>query len=117
VTFETTAPNPSDLVEQCLADVGTLVRRAQAETLTEPEFHDLTRALRRKLKAIRTAVAEPDFDEIELTDLGERVARLMDAGLIRPGADLVALKSTHRQRGPFTVIDGDRPFTTPFQGD
>ena len=63
-TFELT------LIDGLLADLGTLTRRNEAESLTEEEGHALLNRMRSKLRELRAAVAGCDEAEIVLTDAG-----------------------------------------------
>lgn len=92
------------VIEDVLADLGTLVRRVQADSLQQDEFYDLTRSMRRKLKGLR---AELTTDEpIDLTDVGMAIGRLIDAGIVTPATELFAGVDRARTRGRFVVIDG-----------
>lgn len=112
------------LIDGCLADLGTLFRRHEAETLTEEDGLALMNRMRRRLKALRSNRLADAGEELELTDAGaayaaatqvarhpnlqallRRVPRLMTARNLadHPGV------TRARFHGPFAAIDGDRP--------
>lgn len=109
------AVTPLERVRVCKAALGLIVRRAVAETLTEDEFARLAGRMRSQLNALERDLA--DEPPIELTDLGASLGRLLDAGLIKPGAELLPGAQRARTYGHLAVIDGDVPFDTPFTGD
>lgn len=98
-------------VNEVLADLGSLVRRVQAESLDQAAFYELTGRMRRRLKALRIDLSpEP---EIELTDLGAAIGRMIDAGLITPASELLPGLNRARTYGHLAVIDGDRAAERP----
>lgn len=103
----------AQMVEQLLADLGTIVRRVQAGSLDQDTFYDTTRAMRRRLKALRVELSE---EPVGLTDLGASIGEMLDRGVLRSGTQLLdALPDRARTYGRFVVIDGDRPHDPPFQ--
>ncbi len=123
-----------DRIEAVLADLGTIVRRAGAETLSEEEFHGFASRARRNLIALRASLRAERETDIEggggfeltglgLTTLGQALSDSADQrrasikalasridGLMT-GADLAALpQGTARARvcGTLIVIDGGR---------
>ncbi len=93
------------VIDDVLADIGSLVRRVQAGSLQQDEFYDLTRGMRRKLKTLRSELSAAE--EIILTDVGTAIGRLLSAGVIQPGSDLLP-PGVDRARmvGHLAVIDG-----------
>lgn len=59
-----------DLIQAALADMGTIHRRASAQTLTEEDFRELMGRARRHLIDLRELLIGLDEPEIELTDAG-----------------------------------------------
>lgn len=92
------------VIEDVLADLGTLVRRVQAGSLEQNEFYDLTRAMRRKLKGLRAELTPEE--PIDLTDVGMAIGRLIDAGIVTPATELFAGIDRAPTRGRFVVIEG-----------
>lgn len=104
---------PNEKIERLLEDLGNIVRRVQAGSLDQDTFFETTRAMRRRLKALRVDLAD---EAIELTELGASIGEMLDRGVLRPGTQLLdALPDRARTYGRFVVIDGDRPHDPPFQ--
>lgn len=98
------------LIRQLKADLGTIVRRGQAETLTEEEFAAITGRMRRMLNQLE--VEGPD--EIELTDLGSAIGRLASAGLLTSHQELLREGPDQgRAYRHLVAIDGGVPTTEP----
>ena len=100
-----TSQDPGDLITDALGDLGSLVRQHQAGTLSHEGFYDLINRMRTKLKAARIACGEPG--ELELTDLGAAIGRLIDAGVVTPASQLLPGVNRARTYGHLAVIDGD----------
>lgn len=101
---------PAALITSALGDLGNLVRRAEAETLDQNAWLQLTRDMRRKLKAARVACAA-GMDVEELQEVGDVLGHLLDSGMLRRGSALqrpVLPKGASRARytGHLAVIDG-----------
>ncbi|MNU42712.1 hypothetical protein D3C71_314780 [compost metagenome] len=104
-------------VTDVLTDLGVIVRRSQAETLDRDTFHALAQKMRRQLKALRIELTKDEMPfEIELTDLGASIGQMLDNGVLTKGTALLeAVPDRCRTYGRFVVVDGDRPFDTPYQ--
>lgn len=113
------------LVDQLLADNGTIWRRARDQNLTEQDFAELMRRTRQRLQRLREIDQEED-PAFVLTDVGAAaaVAEKVGASLKRKplsesimrrlgvftGRDLAAQERPNRGRtvNHLMVIDGDR---------
>lgn len=109
------------LLDLVLADLGAIVRRSRAETLTEEDFDELSNRMRARLVQVRASRRADDLPEggLELTDAGmallaaDEVSGLLDRvpSLMR-GRDVPApgpsrMRSvTGRSSQTFGVIDG-----------
>lgn len=105
-------------VNDILADLGSIVRRSQAESLDRDTFYALAGKMRRQLKALRIALTmdEAAPADLDLPALGAAVGEMLDRGALVRGSDLLeAVPDRCRTYGHFVVIDGDRPFETPYQ--
>lgn len=67
------ASDAAAVVEDALADLGHLVRRAQAATLTEDAFQSLTRRLRTHLRVLRADAFSRRAADAALLDLADLV--------------------------------------------
>ena len=110
------------LIDGLLADLGTLSRRNEAETLTEEEGHALLNRMRSNLRSLRAGLAGGDEAEIVLTDAGG--AALMAFEAARQAQFREAVRRSHRMttgralmekgvdrarfHGDFAVLDGGR---------
>lgn len=93
-----TNPNPTvaelTLIDGLLADLGTLTRRNEAESLTEEEGRALLNRMRSSLRTLRAAVAGGDEAEIVLTDAGGAALMAFDAARQSDFRD--AVRRSHR---------------------
>lgn len=96
---------PAELVRQLKADLGAIVRRAEAETLTEEEFAAISSRMRRHLRELEVYVADEE-PMIELTDLGASIGRLINRGLIGPHTELLNGPERGRRHRHLVAIDG-----------
>lgn len=102
------ALDAASLVRSLKTDLGTIVRWSGNEAFSEEEFLTLAQRMRRHLNALEAEVGVPE--QIDLTDLGERIGALLDSGQLQPASALLeALPDRCRTYGQFTVIDGDLP--------
>ncbi len=64
------------LLDLVLADLGAIVRRSRAETLTEDDFNALSNRMRSRLVQVRASRRADDVPEggLELTDAGMAMA-------------------------------------------
>jgi hypothetical protein len=118
-----TAETDLERIDGVLADLGTIARRAGAETLDEADFRALMMRARLRLKALRASlqveadVAEAPIDAAQASSLAAEVGR--DPGLrelIRRNPGLMTARqladrpevSRARTYGPLAVVDGGR---------
>lgn len=112
------------LIDGCLADVGTLTRRHEAEILTEEEGMALLARLRRRLRTLRLHHLADNGEELELTDAGAAFVAATDVAqhpnlqaLLRRIPELMTARnladhpgiSRARFYGPFAAVDGAQP--------
>lgn len=99
--------------------IRALVRKADADIeVSTEEFRGLARYMRDHLNALEQELAGPSAApalRMELADLAPGVAIRPASVLALP--DLPEGVQRARTYGRLTVIDGDRPFDTPFNGD
>lgn len=105
-------------VTEVLTALGDIVRRVQAGSLDPDTFYRLAGEMRRKLKALRVELTRDELPiDLDLTDLGAALGDLLADGTIKPASALLdALPDRCRTSGRFVVIDGGRPFETPYIG-
>ena len=100
---------PSDeieLIDRALADVGTIHRRAAAETLSAEEMRQLLDRVRRRLKLVRASrLAEEGSGSIELTDLGRAHASAVELAS-KPGLLVDLLNQLPSLRRGSDLIEG-----------
>lgn len=91
-------PNTNDpdlaLIDSLLADVGTLSRRHEAESLTEEDARVLLNGMRSDLRALRASLAGCDEQEIVLTDAGATALMAFEAA--RQADFRGAVRRSHR---------------------
>lgn len=112
-----------DRIDGLLADLGTIVRRAGSETLSEEDFRTLASRMRTRLKDLRESLTE-EVEPIVLTDATEAIAAAGRLGrdpavqsLLRRMPALMTARqlatrppgTSARFYGPFAAIDGGRP--------
>lgn len=108
-------------IDAALADLGTLHRRAGAQTLTEEDFRGLVRGIRSRLISLRAAAMADEEPPLELTDAGVAAALACNVAqrpevqrLIRRVPSLMTARNlaAHpgvgraRFHGDFAAIDG-----------
>lgn len=111
-----------DLIQAALADMGTIHRRASAQTLTEEDFRELMARARGHLLDLRELLIGLDEPAVELTDAGlaalatpprrldarallSRIPGLMTARQLASPTRIRAVTDRGRRLG---VIDGGR---------
>lgn len=97
-------PATIDLVRELKADLGMIVRRSFADSLTEDEFRQVATRMRSRLNALEYELGEAG--PVSLHDLGSTLGAMIDAGRLRRASDL--LPNRTRTYGHLAVIDGDR---------
>lgn len=113
-----------ELIDGALADLGSIHRRAAAQTLPEADFRELMTRVRTRLRALRLAHLGGDEPVLVLTDAGAAAAVACAVGqkpevraLLRRIPALMTAQqladspgvSRARFYGPFAAIDGGRP--------
>ena len=101
-----------ELVRLLKEDLGMIVRRSEAETLTEDEFKAIARRMRRCLNVLEMEVSEAERGMVELTDLGATIGRLTEAGVIQPRQELFR-DAPNRARAYRHLVAIDGGVTTP----
>lgn len=111
-----------DLIQAALADMGTIHRRALAQTLTEEDFRELMSRARGSLMTLRDLLIGLDEPSIELTDAGRaavatprkdarsllsRIPGLMTGRQVPPPAP-ARMRSVVQGRRRLGVIEGGR---------
>lgn len=104
------------VINAVLADLGSLVRRTQADSLDQDAFYELTGKMRRNLKALRITLTEDELP-ISLSELGASIGLLLNAGDVQRGSSLTLPDGVGRARvyGELFVIDGGRTLENPSQ--
>ena len=105
------------IVTEVLGDLGTVVRRAHAQTLDQDSFIALANKMRRDLKALRIDLTKDEMpDGQALTELGASIGELLNTGELVTGSALLdGVPDRCRTYGRFIVVDGGHglDFSTP----